>query len=59
MFCKQCDTVLNEGAKFCRKCGSPQVVSPQSVAIVACGQPSLTRWSQGRQSPHTTHTGVE
>ena len=51
MVCEQCGTVSNEGAKFCGKCGSPKVDSPQSVAIVACSQPSLTRGKK--------HNGVE
>jgi len=43
MFCEQCGTVWNDGAKFCENCGSPKVDSSKPVATVASSQPSLTR----------------
>lgn len=50
MFCKKCGTKLEDGSKFCGKCGTPQAVADTPVAVVPT---PITETPQQTETPAT------
>ena len=42
MFCKQCGSKLNDGARFCPHCGTEQDIVPAATAAPAYGAPGVS-----------------